>query len=648
MVDWIALGFVRLLSLFLQLLPIEAALSLGRGVGVFLAWTNHRRRLAYVNLKAAFGNRFNAEERKQIVRKLYAHLAQNVVEILCFPKLDHRYFERWISVNGRERYERVIRQNQGTVLITPHFGNWELSQVLSALAGKPLYVLARQQKYTRLDDFLNELRSAHGSVTIHKGGGVRDFIRTLQEGGLAGVLGDLSGGRAGSVVRFFGRKTTAPSGIFEIAKMTNSVVLPCFIVRLDGPRHQVFVEEPFSLVETGDEERDMNEAVQNYYRLLESWITKYPDQWLWVYKRWKHCFTKRVLILRDEQTGHTRQSEAVAREFERLKGSLPAEYEFEFSSIDVKFKSNRHRKLFFLLAFFIRPFAQGRLGVLNFFFESSCTKALQETHADLIISAGSSLAPLNLLLRQENLGKSIVLMKPSFPYVARFFDLLIIPVHDLLPKRFSHVVRTFVTPSRTDEVSLQTSADKLQKAVPLSSTGKKRISVFIGGKTKSYRFQSEVFRKWLGELRRCAEESDFELLVTTSRRTDPEISAMVKEELAQHPATKLLVIANEANFEDVTSGMLALSEVACVTEDSVSMISEAVSAGKNVLVMQLGNGKLSKKHSRFHKALETDALICLADAANFRAKLAALNGSKRDHVAKHQSKLIQEALRRLL
>ena len=648
MIDWFIVGFVRILSAFLQALPLEGALSLGRAVGAIFSRTNRRRKVAYVNLKAAFGNRFNAKERREIVRKHFLNLAQTVVEVLRFPKMNQQYFEHYIVPENRERYEQTIQEGRGTMLITPHFGNWELSQVLSALVGKPMHVLARQQKHSKLDDFLNELRTAHGSVAIHKGGAIRDLIRILRKGGMVGVLGDLSGGKTGNIVRFFGRKTTAPSGVFEIAKRTNSNVLPCFMVRVDGPHHRVFIEKPFPLVNTGNEKKDIQETIQNYYHLLEQWITKYPEQWFWSYKRWKYCFTKRILVLRDERAGHTNQTEAIAREFEKLKESLPNDYEFEFHSIDVKFKSDWRRKLFFLTAFFIHPFAQSRLGFLVFFFESECAKALRETHADIIISAGSGLAPLNLLLKQENLADSIVIMKPSFPYGAGLFDLLIVPIHDALAKRHSHVVRTFVTPSRTNDSLLQTSGERLKSTIPLSSNGAKRISVFIGGSTKSYQFQLQEFRKWLTSLKTWAEESRSELLVTTSRRTDPEISALVKEELAQHPTTKLLVIANEANVDNVTYGMLALCEVALVTEDSLSMISEAVSAGKNVLVMQLGNGKLPKKHSRFHQALESNALIAMANATNFLTKLATFNGSRQDNIVQHQSQLIQEALRKLL
>ena len=648
MLDSITVFLIRLLSLFLQALPHRAALWIGRMIGLLFSKIHVRRRIAYANLKAAFGTEFSAKERKQIVKRHFLNLAQNVVEVLRFPKLSLDFFNKYISVSGRERYETLARQNQGTLLITPHFGNWELSQILSALTGKPLHVLARQQKHSRIDDLLNELRSSHGTTTIHKGGALLELIRVLRQGGMVGVLGDLSGGRDGIKVDFFGRKTTAPGGIFEIADRTKSVVLPCFMVRLGGPYHQVFVEDLFPLPKNKEGAADISASVQNYYRLLEQWIRKYPDQWFWMYKRWKHCFTKQVLILKDERAGHTSQSESIERELKRLEESFGGEYEFKFKTVHVEFKSKAHKKIFYAFAFGFLPFAQGRLNWLKLFLKSECTQVLESQFADIIISTGSSLVPLNLLLKRENLAKSVVLMKPSFPYSNAHFDLLILPMHDEIAKDTNRIIRTLVTPNPVEENRLEQAAAKLSKEIPPKSKGSKRLSIFIGGPSKSYCFDLGEFQKWASALKSSAEEHHYELLITTSRRTESAISELLKQEFYQHPATKLLVIANEANIDQVTYAMLANSDVAIVTEDSVSMISEAITAGKQVLVLQLGNGKLPKKHGRFHQLLKENKLIHLTDAAHFNSTLSSANGTIAQEIIHNQSTKIREALRKLL
>lgn len=650
MFDRLIVVLLRILTFVVQALPLEVDLWIARRLSFFVYLFNDRSRLAYANLKSAFGTKFSSRERKQIIRKHVSNLIQTAAEVLWFPKMDQKYLERYIDLDHPERYLNAFRSRRGTVVITPHFGNWELTQVISSLLGEPLHVLAREQKHDRLNDFLTEIRSFHGAVLIQTSGALRRLFRVLREGKTVGMLGDLSGGRGGIVVRFFGRKTTAPPGVFEIAKRTGAVVIPSFSVRVNGPYHKIFVLDAFPMAETGDPGRDVQETVQNYYWILESWIEQYPDQWFWLYKRWKYCFTKKILVLRDEKAGHRSQAEAIRGEMEQLKQSLPHDYEMEFQSVDVKFESDFHRKLFFVFAFFFYPFAQGRLHLLKFFLDSKCAETLSNAYADVIISAGASLAPLNLLLKRENDAKSVVIMRPPFPYAARFFDLSIVPIHDAFFGPDRKTIRTLVAPNLVDEILLEKSSRELGRKCALDSASPKRISVFIGGNSKTYEFRLSDLEKWLRALKAFAEEHGFELLITTSRRTSVQVSELVKREFSNHPACKLLVIANESNMENVTYGMLGLSDIALVTEDSVSMISEAVSAGKKVLVVKLGNGKLPEKHNRFHAALQSSHLAELADCNDFRECLIRLNqnGAWSSEILKHQSELLKEALKKLL
>ena len=644
MLDSFVVFLVRQLSHFLQILPHEAALWLGRFVGFILSKVHHRRRIGYANLKAAFGPQYSVSGRKKILQEHFLNLAQIVVEVLRFPKLNPSFLDRYVTVINRKGYEEIVRSPRGTILITPHFGNWELTQILSALVQKPLHVLARQQKHSKLDELLNELRSSHGSTAIHKGSAIREMIRTLKQGGMVGVLGDFSGGRESIGVRFFGRKTTAPTGIFEIAERTNSQILPCFMVRKNGPHHEIFIEPLFPLAMTSDGRQDLSKTVQNYYALLEQWISRFPSQWFWTYKRWKICFTKKILVLKDEKTGHSNQSEAVARELKTFEAS----YELDFQSVDVRFKSAFHKKLFYASAFFMLPFAQGRLCILKLFLTPECARILNETYADIIISAGSGLVPLSLFLKRENLAKSVILMKPSFPYLAKWFDLVIVPAHDRFSGQKGKIIETLISPNQVTPSLLEREAGKLLNLKGIKQNGRKTLSLFVGGQSKAYDIDYVELEKCLKSLRNCAEKNDYDLLITTSRRTNEKISALLKNVFEGSSFTKLLVIANEANVPNVAYGMLGLSDAALVTEDSVSMISEAVSSGKPVLVLQIGNGKLAKKHSRFHELLKQRQLVHLVDASNLVSALTSLNGSRGLDVFQDQSRQIQKALRNLL
>lgn len=648
MFDRLAYQMVKALAKAVQSVPVGASLSLARGLGFLLYCFDRRRRVAYANIKAAFGGRMNAREIKRVIRHSYRHFSQVLAEMLYFPKMDRAYLERFIEAHGTERYEKLAREKRGTMFLAAHFGNWELLQIFAGIMGYPMHVLAKEQNHTRLNDFLNELRASHGSVPIlTKGMGIRELIRVLREGKQVGVLGDQGGGREGTVIRFLGRKTTAPAGLMGIAQRTGAVVLPSFSVRKNGARHAIHVTEPLELVNTGDEKKDDAENCQRYFNRLEQFITVHPEQFLWNHKRWKFCFTKRILVLLDEKAGHATQAEAVGRELEQVILRLSPDYETELRHVPVCFRSSLCKKAFFVFSLLFSPFAQSRMGCLKWFFEAETVRSLEEvTYADFVISCGANLIPLNRWLVKEFLAKNVMVMKPPFPYSLLRYDLAVLPKHDRKGPSRSSCVTTTIAPNLVTEVLLREARGILKGNIPES--GKRVVSVFVGGDAKRYHFREGELKKWAEELKLAAEEFDFDFLVTTSRRTNSQASRILKEAFTEDPHCRLLVIANEKNIDHVTYAMLAHSELAVVTEDSVSMISEALSARNRVVLLRLGEG-LPKKHREFQEILAKEELIHVAVPGDFRIKLqAAMRLNRRARFLEEEKQKIREALRRLL
>ncbi|OGW81142.1 MAG: hypothetical protein A3G33_10055 [Omnitrophica bacterium RIFCSPLOWO2_12_FULL_44_17] len=637
----------RILHLCVEALPLRWAIVLGRIMSFIAYHFSGRRSVAYVNLKAAFGNRYSAKDRRHLVRRVFSNLVQNAIEIFRFKHVDQNFLDQHVQFKHLDRYYNLFEGKSGGIFLTAHYGNWELSQMVSCALGHPLYVLARKQRYEKLNAYLNQLRGMSGSITIEQGRGVREFVRLLKGKKVVAVLGDLSGGRNGMPVRFFGRKTTAPYGVFALARKTNAVIVPTFFPRLDEAHHQLYFAEPLELDSSGDR-GDVKKDVQHYYHLLEDWIGRQPEQWFWIYKRWKYCFTKRILFIHDGRAGHASQIGGIRKEFEKLKMNLSSEYEFEYQELEVRFKSEFHRKIFYILGFFMIPFAQGNLSWLCYFLEDECAKILEELHTDIVVSAGSSLVSLNLMLKNENQAKSVVLMTPSFPYQGHREDLLIIPEHDRNFTRSAHIVRTLITPNRVDEELLARSRKELIEQAAFQRSERKKVAVFIGGDSRAYRFEPEAVTKWIRDLKEWAKNAEVGLLVTTSRRTKSHIEKTIKEELQSDPLCELLVIANESNIPNVTYGMLSLSEIAVVTEDSISMISEALSARKKVIVMQLGNGKLPIKHQRFIDVLGVQSMIRVASENDFKDVISSVESGYAHINVDENSNRIQKGLRTLL
>ncbi len=603
-VDWIAYWLVRAASALVQKVPLETAFGWARGLSTIAYYTSKRRHVAYANLKAAFPES-TAPERKRWVKEMFQNLAMNGIEIMRFPILKREDIDRWVSTQGDDvLLKHWGNADKGLILLTAHMGNWEFSQVVEGLRGRPLTVLARRQKYERLDRLLNSLREFHGAVSVPKGGGVRDLIRTLRDGGCIGMLGDQAGGDSGVWIRFFGRLTNSPRGPMAFALKLNVTIMPVFMIRRkDRLHHDLIFNPPMELVRTGDLEKDIQVNTQNYIHVLESYLTKYPSQWLWGHKRWKRTRTKRILVLSDGKAGHVKQSITAAKSLASRTHEKTPPYEMSMEKIDVEFKSPWRQKLFPFLAPFFIPVAQGRLRWLQFFFTPETLEKIERTNPDVVISTGSSLTPLNLILAKENLSKSVVIMKPSFPFNFFHYDLALIPAHDrgLVPRENFRIQGSL---SEVDRDILEISGDLLGRG--LQNPRRVRFSLFLGGETRNFKPTASDVENLLKELEKASETQEGFYLVTTSRRTPEDINRFLREHIKDFPRCQLSVIASEDPRPEVVPGMMALADFLIVTEDSLSMITEALSSGKKVVVVKMGRSGLSQKHYRFHKELQTN------------------------------------------
>jgi len=132
----------------LSRIPYRAALGLGSFAGRCVFYLSNRKRVAYADLKAVFGNRFSEKERWRIVRDHYKHLGRTAAEMIRFPRLDRQFLERLVQIHDIERFYGAMDVQKGVILLTAHFGNWELLQIISSILGKPVHVLARNKSRT--------------------------------------------------------------------------------------------------------------------------------------------------------------------------------------------------------------------------------------------------------------------------------------------------------------------------------------------------------------------------------------------------------------------------------------------------------------------------------------------------------------------
>lgn len=287
MTDWFLYLSVRILGLFIRLIPLRTALWLGRRLGdAGYLVRKDRRLVALENLKAAFGESGD-EKLYRIVRKVFQNLGMSFIEVLRFPKMDAKYIKRHIRLEGFNRIDEALKGNRGVILLTGHFGNWELSGFTISASGYKAKVLAREQKLIRLNRLLDSYRELNGSRVIPKKRAIREIIKGLRNNEIVGILADQDGGRNGVFVNFFGMKASTPEGAIVFALKTGCAVLPTFIIREDGSMHTLKIEQPLHITRSGNYDMDVKTNLQAWTDILESYIRRYPEQWLWIHKRWK-------------------------------------------------------------------------------------------------------------------------------------------------------------------------------------------------------------------------------------------------------------------------------------------------------------------------------------------------------------------------
>jgi KDO2-lipid IV(A) lauroyltransferase len=592
-------------------MPIGVNLFLGRSIGGVAFVVNKKRRLiAYPNLKAAFTKEKSPEELRAITKDVYVNLVQAFSEIVSLTKVSKDYVNRYVEVVNMERIENAAKSGRGTMLLTAHFGDWELSSLVSAMKGFPITVLAREQKMKRMNELLNELRESKGCKVVRKGMSTKNILKELYKNNIVGILSDQDAGKKGTFVNFFGRPTSAHIGPFEIAKHTNSIILPNFIVRTKGPFHKLYLEEYID-VRQSEGRQGLVDGLQKYMSLLEKYVRLHPAQWLWMHKRWKSTPRRTVLVLNDGKAGHLNQSLAVARQIQRARMTqnyTPADTDIVV--VDVKYKSKLSRAILTFASIFASWRCHGRMGFMKMCLERDSYDKLMKRYAEFVVSCGSSLAPVNIYMSKENNAKNVVVMDPAIPFSRGRFNFIIAPKHDNM-RRGKNIVTTTLAPNLVNAKALEAAAEDIRKRVSIAADNV--IGLLIGGDNPEFTLSDNLLKRTLADVLKVCESNDAELLVTTSRRTGKAQEAIIKATLQKNPRCKLLVIANENNPEGTLAGILALSNVVIVSGESISMVSESVSSGKKTVVFSLDKKKGGMtKHEQALESLAHGGYISIA------------------------------------
>lgn len=282
-------AIVWLLVKLVGLLPRAAARAIGAAIGwVAFSTMKRLRRTGLINLRLAFPAIVPAD-RTRILRNMYRNLGWQLAEFCQMPHYSLQQANGFIRYEGLANYLEARKRGQGVLVLTGHLGAWELSSFYHSLAGHPMSMVIRRLDNPLIDRFVNRIRCLHGNRVLHKNDFARGLIAAMRQGETVGVLMDTNmTPPQGVFVNFFGHQACSASGVARVALHTGAAVVPGFMLWEPSERRYVLHFLPaLQLVNTGNDERDAMVNTQLFTTALEDVVRRYPEQWLWVHRRWK-------------------------------------------------------------------------------------------------------------------------------------------------------------------------------------------------------------------------------------------------------------------------------------------------------------------------------------------------------------------------
>jgi Kdo2-lipid IVA lauroyltransferase/acyltransferase len=270
------------------MLPRGPALAFGRALGRTWGRLDRRHlRIAEDNLARAFPD-WDEARRRAVALGVYGHFGRMLLDILWMARREREEILRHVDVTGAEHVEAARAAGRGALLITGHVGNWELHGLAHGWRFGPIGVVARPLDNPALDARLCDFRRRPGNTVIYKQRALPQVLRLLRANGAVAFLIDQNVQAGDGVfVNFFGRKAATTTVAAALALKTGCALIPTHAELGEDGRYRIEYEPPLALPPAGDHAADLQRLTQQLTSVIEGWVRRRPEQWLWLHRRWK-------------------------------------------------------------------------------------------------------------------------------------------------------------------------------------------------------------------------------------------------------------------------------------------------------------------------------------------------------------------------
>jgi len=275
---------IFLISRIPRSISLFIAGSLGRAG--FFALKKYRE-IALSNLDMVYGT--SREENLNITKNMFINLAKNGADWIKMFHVGRDYIRGLVTeVDGIQNLDQAIAKGNGVILLASHFGNWELLSIYLHVIGYSGVVLAKELYFYKYEKIISSMRKKFGTNVLYRDRSPKDILKVLKTGGILGILADQDiDDVEGVFVDFFGRPAYTPVAPVRLGLRTSASLVPAFMIRKKDETYKLVLHEPFELVPGDSRADDIKKYTQKWTNVLEQYVRRYPEQWVWLHSRWK-------------------------------------------------------------------------------------------------------------------------------------------------------------------------------------------------------------------------------------------------------------------------------------------------------------------------------------------------------------------------
>jgi Kdo2-lipid IVA lauroyltransferase/acyltransferase len=272
----------------LRLLPRRTAMAMMRGLArCAFCLARKEREKTIRHLTWAYGQEKSRAEIKTLARRVFRHFGGAAADAIRMPVLIKNGLDRLVTVAGEEHLRQALQDGHGVIILTAHFGNWELLAAWIAQRGYAIKALGRAAYDPRLDRMIVSGRRQAGTINITRGKGTREIVRTLHQNECLVLLIDQDTNVEGVFVDFFNRPAHTAVGPVVLAKKYQAAIIPSFIFQKPDDSYHFEFQPRVQMVWSTDDARDIVVNTQKCSDAIEAMVRRYPEQWVWMHERWK-------------------------------------------------------------------------------------------------------------------------------------------------------------------------------------------------------------------------------------------------------------------------------------------------------------------------------------------------------------------------